>query len=222
MAARSTRHGRRGRRTLFSRRTAITLARCVCSLLYHINLAHPAQLDLTTGDTPRAHRLKEKYDLLTSAGRTDLKWLSSGVDIKAVSPTLSSAKIDSWRGLYTSDGGWVAARDALNSVGRELQRLGVKSAFGTSGTFKELIIDGGRCVGVRAVDGAEWRADLVVLAAGAWSPCLVDLEEQCTSKVSVVGTISGFKAKATGMGLCAHPTDAGRVCAFPGHAHNVQ
>lgn len=168
------------------------------------------QLDLTTGDTPRARRLREKYDLLTSKGRTDLQWLSSGAEIKAVSPTLGSASIDSWRGLYTSDGGWVAARDALNSVGRELQKLGVKSAFGTSGTFRELLLREGRCVGVRAVDGTEWAADVVVLAAGAWSPCLVDLEGQCTSKVSGRrhSRWERWSLIYPGVGVCAHPVDS--------------
>ena len=46
------------------------------------------------------------------------------------------------------------------------------------------MLDGKRCVGVKAVDGTEWPADLVVFAAGAWSPALIDLQGQCTSKVS--------------------------------------
>jgi len=80
----------------------------------------------------------------------------------------------------------VAARNALDSVGNELRRLGVKTAFGTAGTFKEplLSVDSGRCIGVVAEDGTEWAADLVVMATGAWSPTLIDLEGQCVSKVS--------------------------------------
>jgi len=79
----------------------------------------------------------------------------------------------------------VAARNALDSVGLELRWLGVKTAFGSSGTFKSVLLsrDGKRCVGVKTVDGTEWSADLVVFAAGAWSPTLLDLEGQCVSKV---------------------------------------
>ena len=79
----------------------------------------------------------------------------------------------------------MAARDALKAVGMELARLGVKSAFGTAGTFKELLLveDGKTCVGVRAIDGTEWAGDLVVLACGAWSSSLLNLEGQCVSKV---------------------------------------
>jgi sarcosine oxidase/L-pipecolate oxidase len=43
--------------------------------------------------------------------------------------------------------------------------------------------DGKTCVGVLAADGTRWPADRVVLATGAWSPTLVDLEGQCVSKV---------------------------------------
>jgi sarcosine oxidase/L-pipecolate oxidase len=95
------------------------------------------------------------------------------------------AFIQDWRGLYTSAGGWLSARHALNSVNAECLKLGVKTTYGTSGTFKDLLIsdDGKRCRGVRCIDGTEWEADLVVLAMGAYGPGLIDLEGQCVSKV---------------------------------------
>ena len=80
----------------------------------------------------------------------------------------------------------MAARDALTAVGAELRRLGVKSAFGSTGTFHSLVLDErGDCAGVRAADGTVWPADLVIMATGAWSPSLIDLEGQCESKVSL-------------------------------------
>ncbi len=83
-----------------------------------------------------------------------------------------------------SDAGWMAAREALRAVGVELARLGVKGSYGDAGTFKSLILDDhGACVGVHTVDGMSWPADLVILATGAWSPSLLDLENQCESKV---------------------------------------
>ncbi len=108
-------------------------------------------------------------------------------------------------------GGWVAARNALNSVGHELRRLGVKAAFGSSGTFHSLLLseDGKTCVGVRTVDGTEWPADLVVFAAGAWSPTLLDLEGQCVSKVSRICQVPLRNARyenrlTLGLGLRAY------------------
>lgn len=70
----------------------------------------------------------------------------------------------------------------------ECRRLGVKYSTGTSGTFSSLLLspDGRRCTGVKTADGTEWKADVVVMAAGAWSPVLIDLQGQCESKVSRV------------------------------------
>jgi glycine/D-amino acid oxidase-like deaminating enzyme len=55
-----------------------------------------------------------------------------------------------------------------------------------SGTFDCPIIDErtGRCQGVITKDGTKHLADRVVMATGAWTPSLVNLENQCVSKVS--------------------------------------
>lgn len=56
----------------------------------------------------------------------------------------------------------------------------------SAGTFKQPLFaaDGMTCNGVETIDGTKYYADKVVLAAGAWSPVLIDLEDQCVSKVS--------------------------------------
>jgi len=58
-----------------------------------------------------------------------------------------------------------------------------------AGTFKRPLFaaDGTTCIGVETVDGTYYHGDKVVLAAGAWSPTLVDLDDQCVSKVSEKG-----------------------------------
>ena len=60
------------------------------------------------------------------------------------------------------------------------------TVYRSSGAFDSLILseDGQTCLGAVAKDGTRYLADRVVLATGAWSPALVDLEEQCCSKVS--------------------------------------
>ncbi|KAL7420417.1 hypothetical protein Q5752_005388 [Cryptotrichosporon argae] len=151
------------------------------------------KLDLAAGPGAYADTRRAKYEALVAAGRDDVAWLANGAEVKARAPHLADAEIDTWQGLYTADGGYVRARAALDAVGHELRRLGVKTAFGTAGTFKELILDGAgdcaRAVGVRAADGTEWPADLVVIAAGAWTPVLIDLEGQCESKCWVYAHI---------------------------------
>lgn len=55
-----------------------------------------------------------------------------------------------------------------------------------AGTFKRPLFaaDGITCTGVETADGTSYHADKVILAAGAWSSTLVDLDDQCVSKVS--------------------------------------
>jgi len=132
----------------------------------------------------------------------EVDWLETERDIKNVAPDLADANIEvrpvlrrpipltapqGWQGLWVKDAGWMAARDALNAVGSEIQKLGVKTSFGTCGTAAsfEMSTNGTRCTGVRAVDGTFWPADFVVVAAGAWTPSLVNLEGQTTAKVSM-------------------------------------
>jgi len=64
------------------------------------------------------------------------------------------------------------------------------TSFSRSGTFDRLILseDGTTCIGAITKDGTEYLADRVILAAGAWSPALIDLEDQCCSKVMLTNT----------------------------------
>ncbi|GFZ51937.1 hypothetical protein JCM24511_09707 [Saitozyma sp. JCM 24511] len=146
------------------------------------------RLDLASSSNARETRLRRQYELSRAHERQhEVEWLGDEQDILRKAPYLKEADIKAsrgWRGLWVKDAGWVAARDALTAVGAELRRLGVKSAWGTSGTFESLMLaaDDRTCVGVRTIDGTEWPADLVVLATGAWSPALVNLEGQCVSK----------------------------------------
>lgn len=57
----------------------------------------------------------------------------------------------------------------------------------SAGTFKRPLfaVDEMTCKGVETVDGTQYYADKVVLSAGAWTPTLIDLEDQCVSKVSI-------------------------------------
>lgn len=91
-----------------------------------------------------------------------------------------------------------------------------------SGTFNQPLFtaDGITCNGVETIDGTRYYADKVVLAAGAWSPTLVDLEDQCVSKVCLRYTScpSSYEPVANyilaGVGLCsysAHTRGSGQV-----------
>jgi sarcosine oxidase/L-pipecolate oxidase len=94
--------------------------------------------------------------------------------------------IRGWKAIWSSDDGWLAAAKAINAIGDYLRGQGVKFAFGDAGSFKKPILGSGSCIGVETIDGTQYHADSVVLAAGAWSPALVDLQGQCVSKVRAI------------------------------------
>ncbi|CAE7215634.1 Fructosyl peptide oxidase [Pyrenophora teres f. teres] len=130
--------------------------------------------------------LQNTYKSLLSAnaGLEDTTtWLDTEEEILSKAPLLSRDQIRGWKAIWSSDGGWLAAAKAINAIGEFLRDRGVKFGFGGKGSFKQPLLAEGVCVGVETVDGTRYYADKVVLAAGAWSPVLVDLEEQCVSKL---------------------------------------
>ncbi|KAK4233022.1 FAD dependent oxidoreductase [Achaetomium macrosporum] len=137
--------------------------------------------------------LRREYQALldANAGLEEThEWLDSEDAILSKAPLLQRDRIKGWKAIWSRDGGWLAAAKAINAIGEELRRRGVKFGFGSAGSFKRPLFadDGAMCVGVEAVDGTRY-GDKVVLAAGAWSPALVDLEEQCCSKAWVYAHI---------------------------------
>ncbi|KAK6855527.1 hypothetical protein PG995_007678 [Apiospora arundinis] len=134
--------------------------------------------------------LKQQYQTLLDVDvglEKTTEWLDSEDAILAKMPLLERDQIKGWKAIFSQDGGWLAAAKAINAIGEELKRQGVNFGFGGAGAFKKPLFapDGSTCIGVETVDGTKYYGDKVVLAAGAWSPALVDLEEQCCSKAWV-------------------------------------
>ncbi|KAH8089005.1 FAD dependent oxidoreductase [Filobasidium floriforme] len=128
-----------------------------------------------------------------------LEWLSTPSDIIHRAPHLKAESIQGWQGTYRPRAGWAGAMDAIDSVGEELKRLGgVEMVFGSSGSFSRPLIDPltSRCIGVIAKDGTRHFAERVVMATGAWTPSLVDLEGQCVSKCWIVAHLELTDAEA--------------------------
>ncbi|KAI4624174.1 uncharacterized protein J4E88_001096 [Alternaria novae-zelandiae] len=136
--------------------------------------------------------LKQAYQALLDAGaglETTTEWLDSEDEILKKIPLLDREQIKGWKAVYSDDGGWLAAAKAIDAIGGYLRDQGVKFGFGGAGSFKQPLLAEGVCVGVETVDGTRYYADKVVLAAGAWSPVLVDLQDQCVSKAWVYAHI---------------------------------
>lgn len=138
--------------------------------------------------------LRKQYKKLLDAGvglEKTHEWLNNEDEILAKMPLLKRENIKGWKAIYSHDGGWLAAAKAINAIGEELKKSGVNFGFGGAGSFKKPLFaaDGTTCIGVETADGTQYLGDKVVLAAGAWSSTLVDLEDQCCSKAWVYAHI---------------------------------
>ncbi|KUI67686.1 L-saccharopine oxidase [Cytospora mali] len=132
--------------------------------------------------------LKRHYQTLIDTGVGDThEWLETEDEILAKVPLLPRENIKGWKAIWSSDGGWLAAGKAINAIGEFCRDQGVNFGVGGAGSFKRPLFgdDGTTCVGLETEDGTKYFGDKVVLATGAWSPALVDLEDQCCSKAWV-------------------------------------
>ena len=79
-----------------------------------------------------------------------------------------------WDGILDGTGGYVAADKSCSWVLHLCQKLGVQIRLGDQYTFKEFIRDGDKIIGVQTgLDGTSFPADLVIVAAGGWTPSIV-------------------------------------------------
>lgn len=97
-----------------------------------------------------------------------------------------TGKLDGWNiNVWNPTAGWAAAGTAIERMAGAAQKNGVKYISGeTKGKVQELILDDttGKCKGVVTADGTRHEADMVILAAGAWTPSLLDVKGQLTAK----------------------------------------
>ncbi|GLI82053.1 hypothetical protein PoHVEF18_010453 [Penicillium ochrochloron] len=182
--------------------------------------------------------LRRKYQSLLDAGISLEKtnfWLDSENEILEKAPQFTREQIKGWKGVFCGDGGWLAAAKAINAIGEFLRQQGVNFGFGGAGTFKRPLFatDGVTCVGVETTDRTQYFADKIVLAAGAWSPTLIDLKDQCVSKAWVFAHIQLTPQEAAEYknapvvydgeyGFFFEPNERGviKVCdEFPGFSH---
>lgn len=119
--------------------------------------------------------------------------------------------MDRWaKMVWNSSAGWANAGAALRRMAEAAQRHGVRYVTGDAGFVTQLLLGGedDRAVtGVRAADGTEYWADLVILAAGANAASLLDLKGQLVAKGHGVGHIQLTPEEATkyaGMPIVAH------------------
>lgn len=97
---------------------------------------------------------------------------------------LVTGELDGWNiNVWNPTAGWAAAGEALRRMAVAAQEQGVEYISDEEGWVKRLLFDEAkRCTGVITADGSTHVADLVVVAAGAWTPTLLDVAGQLTAK----------------------------------------
>lgn len=79
--------------------------------------------------------------------------------------------------LVNKTSGWGAAGDCLRAVTKRAVELGVKYVTAEASS---VLLERGRCVGVKTSTGQVLKADTVVLATGAYTPKLLELSAATT------------------------------------------
>ncbi|KAI8578832.1 hypothetical protein K450DRAFT_244750 [Umbelopsis ramanniana AG] len=99
-------------------------------------------------------------------------------------PQFSDAVANGFNIAYLNKyAGWCYSTGAVVHLYEKCLRNGVQfHQNGSHSTLKELIVEnGGQVKGIRTVDGQEHFADLVILATGAWTAKLIDMEGTLTA-----------------------------------------
>ena len=94
-------------------------------------------------------------------------------------------------GYVNWNSGWADAEACVGYALRKIERDGKGRVEIRAGVKVERLLveeqePRKRCTGVRLEDGMEVMADLIIVAAGAWSPSLVDLQGRCLATGQVL------------------------------------
>jgi glycine/D-amino acid oxidase-like deaminating enzyme len=109
----------------------------------------------------------ESFKLLTTQGEK-LEQLNSS-SLAARFPAWASEHYPD--GYLNPTGGWAESGKVVAWLAQKARREGVEVFEHCA--FAQFLEDGSRVVGVQAKDGREFRADLTLLATGAWTPTLL-------------------------------------------------
>ncbi|OJD40379.1 fructosyl amino acid oxidase [Diplodia corticola] len=121
-------------------------------------------------------------------GMQGVERLEGGADEVRRRWPVVTGRLDGWNAcVWNPAAGWADSGKALGRMAEAAAGMGVRFVQGGAGRMVALVVEegeGGRRVvrGVVAEDGSTHLAERVVLAAGAWSGVLVDLEGQLTAK----------------------------------------
>ncbi|KAK9728037.1 hypothetical protein K7432_001353 [Basidiobolus ranarum] len=97
-------------------------------------------------------------------------------EIAAAYPTLKDSGFK--EGYLSKRAGWLNSKLGIQYLCDKAKKMGIKLVEGeTVGMFKHFLKDRmGNIKGLVTLDGTEHRADLTIVASGAWTPAIVDMK----------------------------------------------
>ncbi|KAK7534817.1 FAD dependent oxidoreductase [Phyllosticta citribraziliensis] len=161
----------------------------------------------TSGDPEAARRLRQAYQNLVDRDQAKgVEFVEGKADIVKHVPQLAQAKgIADWKGFWNPQAGWAHARNALEKVGSEAMKLGVKFIGGPEGQMTGLSISpSGSLLGIKVASGAIHSASHYILSTGAASPALLPslLAPHLWSKCWTLGHIECDDAELAAFAGC--------------------
>ncbi|OAQ76701.1 sarcosine oxidase [Purpureocillium lilacinum] len=99
------------------------------------------------------------------------------------------ARLEGLKAYVNKDGGWADAENAVRQLSIQCSLAGVSFIVGPRGRAISLRYDGNRVVGVNVAEGEPILAAQVVLATGAWTNRLIQIEHAVSASGQPVGFI---------------------------------
>ncbi len=174
---------------------------------------------------PGTDYVKAIKDNINSLG---LAWrdLNSAADARTIFPVLKGElAAPGFAGYISDQAGWADAAHGISLLRDECSRLGVSFIAGAHGTVTGLnqAEPGGRVQSVSTASGLTIPAELVVLAAGAWTASIAPLEKATISTGQIVGYVRLSDEQAARLaGLPIYMNMATGVFMFPPHPQTKQ
>ncbi|EXJ82894.1 hypothetical protein A1O3_06710 [Capronia epimyces CBS 606.96] len=137
-------------------------------------------------DTVR--KLAAEDDTRSWVDATKLKELENPDQIRAAT---GYNQVSGNYGYANFNSGWADAEKSVAYALRRIRQEGGDRVTIRSGSHvaKVLVSTPERCTGVELVGGEQITADLTVLAAGAWTPTLIDLRGRCLATGQTLGYV---------------------------------
>ena len=138
------------------------------------------------GDSNASTYALKSYENVKPIEGDRVVYLPTRADVHRVAPAYREEDLTNIAGGYVNWGsGWSHAEDTVRYVKRRLDEEG-KVTFRTASPVEKVLFNddasaAAAATGVLLTDGTRVSADLIILAAGAWSPGLIDLRDRAVS-----------------------------------------